>query len=248
VLALIEPEVRYISGVDRMTSTAAEGSATVRLEFTDGTDMTQAMTDVETAVKAVNNLPEDAEDPTITRSVFFDTVARLAVFGSADEVVKRAWAKRIRDDLIDRGIDKINFTGLRDAEIRIEVPEIELRRLGHEDIRRVQRSPPTAAICRRARSRVRSTASFAPWPMRRAQGNWPCRSQILYRRRERSCWGTSPRSPTALIADDPRAGQRIARHRTRCPARADGRYAQDGCDPVGLYRRDQTAGCRPASR
>jgi multidrug efflux pump subunit AcrB len=129
VLALIEPEVRYISGVDRMTSTAAEGSATVRLEFADGTDMTQAMTDVETAVKAVGNLPEDAEDPTITRSVFFDTVAKLAVFGSADEVVKRAWAKRIRDELIDRGIDKINFTGLRSAEIRVEVPEIELRRL-----------------------------------------------------------------------------------------------------------------------
>ena len=130
ILALIEPEVRYVSGVDRMTSTAAEGSATIRLEFVDGTDMTQAMTDVETAVKAVGNLPEDSEQPTITRSVFFDTVAKLAVFGSADETVKRAWAKRIRDDLIDRGIDKIDFTGLRDAEIRVEVPEIELRRLG----------------------------------------------------------------------------------------------------------------------
>lgn len=130
ILALIEPGVRYVSGVDRMSSTAAEGSATVRLEFADGADMSQAMTDVETAVKAVGNLPEDAEEPTIARSVFFDTVAKLAVFGDADEVVKRAWAKRIRDDLIDRGIDKIDFTGLRDAEIRIEVPEIELRRLG----------------------------------------------------------------------------------------------------------------------
>ncbi|MBC7283806.1 efflux RND transporter permease subunit [Hoeflea sp.] len=129
ILALIEPGVRYVSGVDQMSSTAAEGSATVRLEFDDGTDMTQAMTDVETAVKAVTNLPEDAEEPTISRSVFFDSVAKLAVFGSADEAVKRAWAKRIRDDLIDRGIDKINFTGLRDAEIRIEIPEIELRRL-----------------------------------------------------------------------------------------------------------------------
>jgi multidrug efflux pump subunit AcrB len=65
----------------------------------------------------------------MTRAVFFDSVARLAVFGAADEQVKRAWAKRMRDDLIDRGIDKIDFTGLRDAEIRIEVPEIELRRL-----------------------------------------------------------------------------------------------------------------------
>ena len=130
ILALIEPAVRYISGVDQMSSTAAEGSGTVRLEFEDGTDMTQALTDVETAVNTVTNLPEDAEQPTIARSVFFDVVAKLAVFGDADETVKRAWAQRIRDDLIDRGIDKIEFTGLRDAEIRVEVPEIELRRLG----------------------------------------------------------------------------------------------------------------------
>lgn len=129
VLALIEPEVRFVSGVDQMTSTAAEGSATIRLEFDEGTDMAQAMTDVETAVKTVTNLPEDSDEPTVTRAVFFDSVARLAVFGSVDESVKRVWAKRMRDDLIDRGIDKINFTGLRDAEIRISVPEIELRRL-----------------------------------------------------------------------------------------------------------------------
>ncbi|WP_422372567.1 efflux RND transporter permease subunit [Hoeflea sp.] len=129
ILALVEPEVRYISGVDEMTSTAAEGSASIRLEFTESTDMSQALTDVETAVKAVSNLPEDVETPTVTRAVFFDSVARLAIFGTADEAVKRAWAKRMRDDLIDRGIDKIDFTGLRAAEIRIEVPEIELRRL-----------------------------------------------------------------------------------------------------------------------
>jgi multidrug efflux pump subunit AcrB len=133
VLALIEPEVRYISGVDRMTSTAAEGSATVRLEFADGTDMTQAMTDVETAVKAVGNLPEDAEDPTITRSVFFDTVAKLAVFGSADEVVKRAWAKRMRDELIDRGIDKIDFTGLRERRDPRRGARDRIAASGHED-------------------------------------------------------------------------------------------------------------------
>jgi multidrug efflux pump subunit AcrB len=87
VLALVEPEVRYISGVDEMTSTAAEGSASIRLEFTESTDMSQAMTDVETAVKAVNNLPEDSEEPTITRvGVLRFRSAKLAVFGAADEV------------------------------------------------------------------------------------------------------------------------------------------------------------------
>lgn len=130
IIAVLEPAVRYISGVDRMSSTASEGSGTIRLEFTEGTDIGQAMTDVETAVKGVGNLPEDAEEPGISRAEFFDPVASLSLSGTTSETLKRIWAKRIRDDLIDRGVDQINFTGLRAAEIRVEVPEIELRRLG----------------------------------------------------------------------------------------------------------------------
>jgi multidrug efflux pump subunit AcrB len=148
VLALVEPEVRYISGVDEMTSTAAEGSATVRLEFTESTDMAQAMTDVETAVKAVNNLPEDSEDPTITRAVFFDSVAKLAVFGAADEVgqtrlgqthARRSDRPRYRQD---------RFHRIARAEIRIEVPEIELRRLDTtiSEVSSDRRQQPRSAV------------------------------------------------------------------------------------------------------
>lgn len=129
VLAVAEPELRFINGVERMTSTASEGNGAITLEFAEGANMQEALSEVEAAAKAIGNLPEDAETPEVRRSQFFDAVARLSIGGTASESVKRDWAKRVRDDLIDRGIDKINFSGLRASEIAVTVPERELRRL-----------------------------------------------------------------------------------------------------------------------
>ncbi|MDA4848040.1 efflux RND transporter permease subunit [Hoeflea poritis] len=130
LLAVIEPEVRFVEGVDVMTSTAREGSGSIRLEFEDGSDMQKALSDVEAAVTGVSTLPDDADTPSVSKASFFDRIASLSVGGSAPEAIKREWAKHIRDELIARGIDKIDFTALRDREIRIDIPERELRRLG----------------------------------------------------------------------------------------------------------------------
>lgn len=129
VLSVAEPELRFINGVDKMTSTASEGNGAITLEFSEGVDMQQALSEVEAAAKAIGNLPEDSETPQVRKSQFFDAVAKISIGGTASESVKRDWAKRIRDNLIDRGIDKINFTGLRSPEISISVPERELRRI-----------------------------------------------------------------------------------------------------------------------
>lgn len=129
ILAIVEPEVRFIDGVDKVTSYAREGSGTIALEFGEGSDMQKALSEVESAVKGVTNLPEDSETPTVSRSQFFDSVAKVAISGDVPEATLRQWAKRMRDDLVARGIDKVEFTGLRDEELAVEVPERELRRL-----------------------------------------------------------------------------------------------------------------------
>lgn len=129
VLALVEPSLRFIEGVDEMTSYAREGSGSVALEFAEGSDMQKAVADVETAVKSISTLPEDADEPTVSRSQWFDRVARVSISGDVPEETVRIWAKRMRDDLIERGIDRVTFTGLRDPELKVAIPERELRRL-----------------------------------------------------------------------------------------------------------------------
>ena len=130
IIELIEPEVRFISGVDNMVSYAREGSGRISLEFVAGTDMQQAVGDVDTAVAAVSNLPDDSDAPKVSKSPFFDRVARLSLSGDVPESTLRIHAKQIRDDLIERGIDRISMVGLRDVEYKVEIQERELRRLG----------------------------------------------------------------------------------------------------------------------
>lgn len=130
ILEIIEPELRYLDGVDRVTSRAREGIASIGIEYEADADLQEALREVETAVKAISTLPEDAETPTVKQATRgFDRVARLALTGPVSESALRFYAKKIRDDLIERGIDKIIFTGLRTRELHVDVPERELRRL-----------------------------------------------------------------------------------------------------------------------
>ena len=130
ILQIVEPEVRFVDGAEKMTSYAREGSGTITIEFTADTDMQKATADVDSAVKAISNLPEDSESPKVSRSTFFDRVARMALIGDVPESTLRIYAKKMRDDLIERGIDKVDFDGMRDEELKITIPDRELRRLG----------------------------------------------------------------------------------------------------------------------
>jgi multidrug efflux pump subunit AcrB len=130
ILEIMEPELRYLDGIKRVTSRAREGIASIGLEYEHGVDIKEAVRDVETAIKTVTNLPEDADEPEVSQAAFFDRVARIAVTGPVSEKALRFYAKKIRDDLIERGIDKISFTGLRARELQVEIPERELRQIG----------------------------------------------------------------------------------------------------------------------
>lgn len=129
ILAVAEPELRFLDGVKEVTSYAREGSASISLEFEEGTDIDQALADVDTAAKAITNLPEGADEPEVSTSQWFDRVASISIGGDVSEATVRQWAKRIRDDLTERGIDKVTFTGMRDPELKVTIPERELRRL-----------------------------------------------------------------------------------------------------------------------
>ena len=130
ILQAIEPEVRFIDGIDEVISYAREGVGSLQLEFVEGAEMRKALSDVEQAVKTVTTLPEDAETPTVSFRQWYDRVARIAITGDFPERSLKDFARRIRDDLIDRGIDRVSFSGLRSEEYVARLPERELRRLG----------------------------------------------------------------------------------------------------------------------
>ncbi len=129
IVQAVEPELRFLDGVKKITASSYEGVASITVEFEPGYAMQQALSDVESAVGQVRTLPEDAERPEIRRIVRYETVSRLVISGPFPEHSLKVHAKRIRDDLLERGIDRVDLYGAREEEIWVEVrPEI-LRQL-----------------------------------------------------------------------------------------------------------------------
>jgi len=124
----LEPELRFIDGLSKLEANAREGGANITMEFESGTDMQEALANVETAVSLVTTLPDEAEEPEIQRAVFYDTVMRLVISGPFSEDSLAAWGRMIRDDLLAEGVDQIEFFGRRAPEIAIEIEPEVLRR------------------------------------------------------------------------------------------------------------------------
>ena len=129
IIEAIEPEIRFLDGVDRVTSYATEGVGRLVVEYEAGTDMQAALSNAEAAVQQIAILPEDSERPVVRRIIRYDTIVRLVLSGPYSEAVLKRQAKRMRDELLAAGIDRVTFFGARDEEIRVEIEPRVLRQL-----------------------------------------------------------------------------------------------------------------------
>src|SRR2546426_2900598 len=80
----LEQALSATSGLDQITSTSQEGQSQVRLNFTWGSDLGEAMNDMRTRIDRVRSrLPEDADPPTLFK---FDPsqlpIAQIGVEGN----------------------------------------------------------------------------------------------------------------------------------------------------------------------
>ena len=88
--------------------------------------MQRALSDVSSAVSRILSLPEDSEKPKVRRIIRYETVGRLLLYGDISEELIRNNAKKIRDDLLNLGIDKVNILGMRDKEIVVAIDPLSL--------------------------------------------------------------------------------------------------------------------------
>lgn len=130
VVKPIEDAVAGISGIDQLTSRASEGLGTVTIAFVEGVDGNQAAIDVERQVATVRNqLPEEAEDPTIIKAdinaipIMVATLngpqSQEILFDIADEDLKS------RLQAID-GVASVSVSGGREREIQIQADPARL--------------------------------------------------------------------------------------------------------------------------
>ncbi|MCC4819053.1 acriflavin resistance protein [Vibrio lentus] len=121
----IEQELRSIEGVKEMTATAAEGHASVVLEFNVGVDLTKAMADVRDAVDlAKPKLPEDSDEPTVNEVTLASEqpVLSVVLFGTVPKRTIVQIAREVGDKLESyRQILEVDIAGDRDDIVEIIV-------------------------------------------------------------------------------------------------------------------------------
>ena len=128
VVALLEPALLAIEGIDSSSSRSSEGAARISLAFAPGWDMARAAEDVKSAVESITNLPEGVETPDVQRGAWRDKVTDVVISGP----VSLAQLGQFSDEFVARlfraGITRTNVGGFAAPNIRVLVSEESMLR------------------------------------------------------------------------------------------------------------------------
>ena len=129
IVTPLEQQLRNLDHVKEMTSTSYRSMGIIVLEYHEGSDMGLALDQVKEYVSLVRNLPSDAETPEISKVSLDEDVATLILSstGTLEEI--RPIAYQFERELLDRGIAKVDFIGLPEQEISIQVSSAQLNSL-----------------------------------------------------------------------------------------------------------------------
>ena len=131
IITRIEAVVADIDGLDRITSIANEGFGVVNIRGRDDIDMLEFIDEIKLRVDQINNLPQAAFQPQVTRWEQRNRYIGLVLNGDVDERTLKRIAKQVRDDIAQvRGGQLAELNAVRDEEVSIEVSEDALRRYG----------------------------------------------------------------------------------------------------------------------
>lgn len=123
----IERVLRNLDSLDEMTSTSSLGSSVITLKFKSGVDMIEAVDQINQRINGLRNLPQDSERAVVERIVRYESIAKVLLvseLGNLDEL--RPMARQFERELLNRGIDKISFTGLPSEEMAVEFSQEKL--------------------------------------------------------------------------------------------------------------------------
>ena len=147
VVIPIEEAIAEVEGIKRVTSNANRNVGSVTVEVQTGYETRSVMDDVKTRVDAIDNFADNAERPILEEIKAAPQILSLAISAEADEAALRAFAERVRDELLNHSpeapttlsdkiqtflkgkptIDKVELAAVREYELSIEVSEKTLR-------------------------------------------------------------------------------------------------------------------------
>lgn len=132
-----EDQLKGIPGLDRMTSTSAQGVGTVRLQFRLGIDKEAALRETSERLRRVRQVPETAEEPVVEASdpENRDFIAWMVLSTTDPDLDVRTLQDFAEDRIKPRiervaGVSQVNVIGGREREVQIRFDPVALASLG----------------------------------------------------------------------------------------------------------------------
>lgn len=144
IIELIEDRIQDVEGIKKMTATAGEGYGSVLVEVERGYDVGEINDKIKVRIDAIDNFPDEAEEPIVEEILIRNEVISIAIYGDTDPKTLKDIAELIRDELNAReSITQVDIKGIAAYEVSVNVSESSLRRYGltfDDVVRAIRRS------------------------------------------------------------------------------------------------------------
>ncbi|MCP4979368.1 MAG: efflux RND transporter permease subunit, partial [Gammaproteobacteria bacterium] len=127
----LEDALESIADLDEMHCESSEGLGKATAVMIEGSEMSQFMDDVKSAVDTISDFPDQVETPVVEELGRTDSVVAVAITGPDNPVVLKAYAEDVKIRLLARAeIANVDITGFSDHQIRVEISAARLRQYG----------------------------------------------------------------------------------------------------------------------
>jgi len=127
----LEDAMDGITGLDEIRCEAREGQGVTTAVMLEGGDMMRFLDDIKSEVDAIDDFPEQAEQPVVEELGRTDDVIAIAITGPKDPVVLKAYAEDVKSSLqATSAVATVTINGFSEHQLRIEVPAHRLRQYG----------------------------------------------------------------------------------------------------------------------
>ncbi len=131
----LEDEIKDINKINFVSSRSSEGLSTIFVKFDDmdDDDFKIILQDLRSAVDNVSEIPEDAEDTIVMDMATGDMVPvlQVTIAGDIPEIDLNDYSEKLKDRILENSdIAKVEFTGVRDREIWVNIDPDKLYAYG----------------------------------------------------------------------------------------------------------------------
>ncbi len=127
----VEDAIFDLDEVDELNTTLSEGGGGINVKFVEGQDPDKALEELERKIDALQDLPDESEEITVSLLEPTLPVIMIAVYGDLDEQTLKQAARALKDDLQALpGMGQVSVSGTRRYELRIDVRSAALLEQG----------------------------------------------------------------------------------------------------------------------